>query len=75
MIEIKTKLKKRVNKRFKTFLKYTKNQKISKKKAKTISDTKQEIIKSNNVYHKSLILYISITIYIVFIVSIYFYYN
>ena len=74
MVENKTKLKKRVNKRFKTFLKYTRNQKISKKKDK-ISDTKQEVIKSNNLYHKSLILYISITIYIVFIVSIYFYYN
>lgn len=74
MIENKTKLKKRVNKRFKRFLKYTKNQKISKKKDKTTWNTKQEVKKSNNLYHKSLILYISITIYIVCMVSVYYYY-
>lgn len=49
--------------------------KIIKKTNTNVLKSKQEVIKSYNLYHKSLLLYISITVYIVFIVSIYVYYN
>ena len=64
-----SKKRKRFSKRLEKFLKNIKKQKSEK------VHKKNQIIERNCSYHKSLILYISVAFYIVFIVSVYLYYN